>query len=76
MRSFFRKKLVIAVLIVIGAVVILGVLSAYSVGRASPVANVASFITSPFQKAFTWVAEGVGKMISDVTGVAARNRAN
>ena len=67
MRSFFRKKLVIAVLIVIGAVVILGVLSAYSVGRASPVANVASFITSPFQKAFTWVAEGVGKMISYVS---------
>ena len=67
MRSFFRKKLVIAVLVVISVVIVLGVLSAYSIGRASPVANAASFITAPFQKAFTWVAENVGKAISYVT---------
>ncbi|MBO4406081.1 MAG: rod shape-determining protein MreC [Clostridia bacterium] len=67
MRSFFRKKIVIAVLVVISAVIVLGVLSAYSVGRASPVADAASFLTSPFQKAFAWAAGGVGKVISYVT---------
>lgn len=67
MRSFFHNKLVAAVLIVIGIVLLFAILSAYNVGSATPVANVASFVVSPLEKGFSWAAGKIGKLISYVT---------
>lgn len=67
MRSFFRNRLVITVLIVISIVVLFSVISAYAPGNATPVAGIASAITSPFEKAFSWCAEGLGNLFSYIT---------